>query len=136
MNSRRVRSAIGVAGLVLLVTAVTVVLTRTPSLTGEPPEQLTAVDATAFRTDPNNVYDPVKAGEPIPPGYRQLLDRDQILPVYNPVFTRADLVDWPAGMLVIGVSGEETAKAYPVTHLNQREMVIDSLDGIPLLVSW
>ena len=136
MNSRRVRSAIGVAGLVLLVTAVTVVLTRTPSITGEPPEQLTSVDATAFRTDPNDVYDPVKAGEPIPPGYRQLLDRDQILPVYNPVFTRADLVDWPAGMLVIGVSGEETAKAYPVTHLNQREMVIDSLDGSPLLVSW
>ncbi len=135
MNSRRVSNAVVVA-LVLLATAVMVVLTRTPSVTSEPAEQLTAIDATAFRTDPNEVYDPVKAGEPIPPGYRRLLDRDQILPVYNPVFTRADLVDWPAGMLVIGVSGEETAKAYPVTHLNQREMVIDSLDGIPLLVSW
>lgn len=113
-----------------------VVLTRTPSRTDEPIEQLTAVDATAFRTDPNDVYDPVRAGETVPSGYRKLLDRDQILPVYNPVFTSADLVDWPAGMLVIGVSGEETAKAYPVTHLNQREMVIDSLEGIPLLVTW
>lgn len=113
-----------------------VVLTRTPSRTDEPIQQLTAVDPTAFRTDPNDVYDPVRAGEMVPSGYRKLLDRDQILPVYNPVFTSADLVDWPAGMLVIGVSGEETAKAYPVTHLNQREMVIDSLEGIPLLVTW
>jgi hypothetical protein len=37
---------------------------------------------------------------------------------------------------VIGVAAAETAKAYPVTHLNSREMVIDSLDGIPILVSW
>jgi hypothetical protein len=36
----------------------------------------------------------------------------------------------------IGVSAEETAKAYPVTHLDQREMVIDSIGGIPLLVVW
>jgi len=86
--------------------------------------------------DPTEVYDPVRAGELAPSGFRQLLDRDQILPVYDPVFTSAGLVDWPAGMLVIGVSGEQTAKAYPVTHLNQREMVIDSLEGIPLLVTW
>ena len=136
MDSGRVHSAIGVAGLALLVTAMMIVLTRTPPQIDEPLEQLTAVDASAFRTDPNDVYDPVREGETVPFGYRQLLDRDQILPVYNPVFTSADLVDWPAEMLVIGVSGEETAKAYPVTHLNQREMVIDSLDGIPLLVSW
>jgi len=136
MDSGRVHSAIGVAGLALLVTAMMIVLTRTPSQIDEPLEQLTAVDVSAFRTDPNDVYDPVREGETVPFGYRQLLDRDQILPVYNPVFTSADLVDWPAEMLVIGVSGEETAKAYPVTHLNQREMVIDSLDGIPLLVSW
>jgi len=88
------------------------------------------------RTDPSNVYDPVRAGESLPLGYRQLLDRDQILPVYDPIFTSASMVDWPAEMLVIGVSGEETSKAYPVTHLNQREMVIDSIDGIPLLVTW
>ncbi len=136
MSSARVRNAIGVLGLTGLVMAMAVVLMRTESQTDDPPVQTAAPDVTVAGIDPNNVYDPVKAGEPTPPGYRQLLDRDQILPVYDPVFTSASLVDWPAEMLVIGISGEETAKAYPVTHLNQREMVIDSLGGIPLLVSW
>lgn len=136
MNSVWVRIAASVLGLAVLVTAVAVALTRPPSETDDPLTQPTASVVTATRIDPNNVYDPVRAGEPTPPGYRQLLDRDQILPVYDPVFTSASLVDWPAEMLVIGISGEETAKAYPVTHLNQREMVIDSLEGTPLLVSW
>jgi hypothetical protein len=87
-------------------------------------------------SDPAEVYDPVSAGETLPDGYRRGLERDQILPVYDPVFTSAAQVDWPGDSLVIGVAGGETAKAYPVTHLNSREMVIDSLDGIPILVSW
>lgn len=85
---------------------------------------------------PASVYDPVAAGEPLPEGYRPFLDRDRIAPVYEPVFTSAAGVDWPADSLVVGISGTETAKAYPITHLNQREMVIDYLDGIPILVSW
>ena len=86
--------------------------------------------------NPQLTYDPVTAGDPLPQGFRQLLDRDQIAPIYNPEFTEPQNVDWPGEMLVIGVSGEDTAKAYPVTHLNQREMVIDSLEGIPILVTW
>jgi hypothetical protein len=85
---------------------------------------------------PNEVYDPVKAGEPLPSGFRQVVDRDQILPVYEPVFTSASQVDWPSDMLVIGVAGSKEAKAYPVAQLNRREMVIDSLEGIPILVTW
>lgn len=85
---------------------------------------------------PYEVYDPVRAGESIPSGFRQLLDRDQILPVYEPVFTGPNQVDWPNEMLVIGIAGTDEAKAYPVTHLNRREMVIDSLEGIPVLVTW
>lgn len=138
MNSVWVRSAAGVLGLVVLVTAVAAALTTTPSEDDDPLLSLRyrwAAVATT-RIDPTEVYDPVRAGEFAPPGFRQLLDRDQILPAYDPVFTSAGLVDWPAGMLVIGVSGEQTAKAYPVAHLNQREMVIDSLEGIPLLVTW
>jgi hypothetical protein len=136
MNSVWVRSAASVLGLAVLVTAVVVMLTRTPSETNDALAHPSATILTTTRIDPTEVYDPVRAGELAPPGFRQLLDRDQILPVYDPVFTSASLVDWPVGMLVIGVSGEQTAKAYPVTHLNQREMVIDSLDGIPLLVTW
>ena len=97
------------------------------------PEQTETLGVLA---DPDEVYNPVDAGEPTPSGYRQVLQRDSILPVYDPVFTSADQVDWPDDSLVIGVAGAETAKAYPVTHLNSREMVIDSLDGIPILVSW
>lgn len=85
---------------------------------------------------PNEAYDPVRAGEELPEGYRQLLARDQIAPIYNPTFTAPVEVDWPSDMLVIGVAGSSAAKAYPVTHLNQREMVIDSLEGIPILVTW
>ncbi|MBT8199060.1 MAG: DUF3179 domain-containing protein [Acidimicrobiia bacterium] len=85
---------------------------------------------------PVSDYDPVSAGEVLPVGYRPLLDRDQILPVYEPGFTDARGVDWPADMLVIGVANDSSSKAYPVTHLNRREMVIDWLDDEPILVSW
>ena len=100
------------------------------------PDRPIATETLGVLADPNEVYDPVKAGEATPNGYRQLLRRDSILPVYNPVFASSGQVDWPDDSLVIGVARAETAKAYPVTHLNSREMVIDSLDGIPILVSW
>lgn len=88
------------------------------------------------RADAGEVFDPVEAGEALPDGYRPLLDRDQIQPVYDPAFTSPDLVDWPGDSLVLGVAGVNAAKAYPVTHLNQHEMVIDDLEGTPILVSW
>jgi len=91
---------------------------------------------TLIRADPIETYDPVEAGEPPPEGFRQLLARDQIAPVYEPEFTSADTVDWPQDMLVVAISGTSESKAYPVTHLNQREMVIDHIDGEPILVSW
>jgi hypothetical protein len=82
------------------------------------------------------VYNPVKEGDTLPEGFRQLLARDQIEPVYDPQYTSPEQVDWPDGMLILGVEGARTQKAYPITHLNQREMVIDELDGEPILVSW
>ena len=86
--------------------------------------------------DPNSVYDPVRAGEDTPSSYRQLLRRDQIAPIYDPSFTAADDIDWPLDALIVGVTGTETSKAYPVSHLNRREIVIDHIDGDPILVSW
>ena len=103
---------------------------------GPPDEPATAEPPAVTRADPFATYDPVRAGETLPDGYRQLLARDQIAPIYDPVFTSPSQVDWPGDMLVIGIAGESEAKAYPVTHLNQREMVIDSLEGIPVLVTW
>jgi hypothetical protein len=100
------------------------------------PQRPDATQSLGTLADPAEVYNPVSAGEALPTGYRQLLGRDSILPVYAPVFAATAQVGWPVDTLVIGVAGAETAKAYPVAHLNSREMVIDSLDGIPILVSW
>jgi hypothetical protein len=82
------------------------------------------------------LYDPRKTGEDLPPGYRLTLRRDEIKPIYSPVFIDTGKVDWPLDTLVIGVAGQTEAKAYPVTHLTSREMVNDTLDGTPILVSW
>lgn len=86
--------------------------------------------------DPNEVYNPVTAGEPLPEGFRQVLPRDAILPIYDPTFVSAAEAGWADDTLVIGVALGGGAKAYPVSLLNRREMVVDSLNGIPILVTW
>lgn len=86
--------------------------------------------------DPSATYDPVKAGEETPRGYRQLLGRDRITPIYDPEFVSASKSEWPDDALVIGIASDGEAKAYPVSHLNSREMVIDRIAGIPVLVTW
>ncbi len=92
--------------------------------------------APAVRVGPTEAYNPVTAGERLPDGFRQLLPRDAIRPVYDPQFVDAASVNWPAGTQVIGVSADDEAKAYPVSFLNGREMVIDELAGDPILVTW
>ncbi len=88
------------------------------------------------RADPNEVYDPVAAGEALPEGFRQLLPRDGIAPVYDPTFVPANQSPWVAGTEVIGVTINGESKAYPVSFLNGRELVVDELGGEPILVSW
>jgi len=86
--------------------------------------------------DPGQVYNPVLAGDPLPVGFRQLLPRDAILPVYNPQFVSAADAGWADDALVIGLDLDGQSRAYPVGFLNRREMVIDSVAGIPVLVTW
>jgi len=88
------------------------------------------------RADPSDVYNPVLAGERLPDGFRQLLPRDGIAPIYEPTFVDADEVGWPGPTQVIGVARGDEAKAYPVSFLNGREMVVDEIDGLPILVTW
>ena len=76
------------------------------------------------------------AGESLPEGFRQLLQRDAIAPIYEPEFVSANRADWPEDAQVIGVASGDEAKAYPVSCLNHREIVIDEIEGIPILVSW
>jgi hypothetical protein len=133
MPSRNTRAiAMGLAGAVAVAGLVSVVLSGGAS---EPAVQATA-DAPPILAAPVDIFDPVAAGEVPPVGFRQLLWRDQIEPDYNPEFAAGETVDWPDDSLVIGVAGVNVAKAYPVTYLNQREMVDDDIEGEPILVSW
>jgi hypothetical protein len=89
-----------------------------------------------IRVGPADAFNPVTAGEALPEGFRQLLPRDAIAPIYDPAFVSADEVPWPAETQVIGVSTDDEAKAYPVSFLTRREMVLDEIGGDPILVSW
>ncbi|GMQ84859.1 MAG: hypothetical protein BMS9Abin07_0424 [Acidimicrobiia bacterium] len=100
------------------------------------PVRPNSVDGLGALADPGATYDPVRAGEPTPKGFRQLLARDRIAPIYDPTFVPASASGWPDDALVIGIEIDGEAKAYPVSHLTSREMVIDSLAGIPILVTW
>jgi hypothetical protein len=68
--------------------------------------------------------------------WSQLLDRDDIAPIYSPEFVSADAAGYGDEELVMGVVINGEAKAYPVGLLNWREMVNDQLGGIPILVTW
>ena len=100
------------------------------------PERPDSVAGLGQLADPSATYDPVRAGEETPRGFRQLLARDRIAPVYAPVFIAASATEWPDDALIIGVEIDGEARAYPVAHLNSREMVIDRIAGIPVLVTW
>lgn len=82
------------------------------------------------------VYDPVAAGEATPEGFRQLLARDRIEPIYDPVLVDADEVDWDEDTLVLGVEIDGEAHAYPIRPLNHREIVNDRIADTPLVASW
>ena len=48
----------------------------------------------------------------------------------------AGATPWNDDTLVITIEQAGEAKAYPVSFLNGREMVIASIAGIPVLVTW
>ena len=68
--------------------------------------------------------------------FRQVRRPDAILPVYEPRFLGSDTSDLPDGELVIGLRINEEARAYPAGLLYHREMVNDTVGGVPVLVTW
>jgi hypothetical protein len=68
--------------------------------------------------------------------WSQLLARDAIFPIYNPEFAAASEAPYDDDELVIGVALNGEAKAYSIGPLNGREMVNDTIGGVPILVSW
>ena len=89
-----------------------------------------------IRVAPQDVYSPVAAGESLPAGFFQVLPRDFIAPVYEPEFVDAPTAGWPDDTDVIGVVLGGEAKAYPISLLNSREMVVDRIADVPILVTW
>lgn len=86
--------------------------------------------------DPAETYDPVLAGEPTPDGFRQLVRRDDIEPIYHPTFVSPEEIEWEPDTLIVGVALDGEAKAYPVNFLNIHEMINDRIADTPILVSW
>ena len=103
-------------------------------LTACAPEFSQEISSQQFR---DGLFDPTETGdEPLPEGYLRSWGRDQIAPVYNPTFLSAGEVDWPDDEVVIGVNINGQQRAYPVGFLSNRELVIDQIDDVPILVSW
>ncbi len=114
--------------------AVVLAVATVVALTGSPARPLAG--PVGVRVDPSGVYNPVLAGESLPEGFRQVLPRDAIAPVYDPSFVPGRDIGWPDDAQVIGVELDGEAKAYPVSFLNGREMVVDEIAGLPILVTW
>ncbi|MEM7141697.1 MAG: DUF3179 domain-containing (seleno)protein [Actinomycetota bacterium] len=66
----------------------------------------------------------------------QLVPRDLIAPIYEPRFHSAAESAWPDDTDVIGVEIGGEARAYPVSLLNSRELVIDEVGGVPVAITW
>lgn len=66
----------------------------------------------------------------------QLLPRDAIRPIYNPTFIPASGSDLDPNEMVIGVEFNGDTRAYPIRYLRTREIVNDTVGGIPILVTW
>lgn len=118
------------AGVVVVIAAVVLLVGHWvgPPRVAEPPD--------TEPPDIADIFDPVAAGEPVPDGFRQVLGRDRIEPIYHPVHVDADGVDWDDDTLVLGVAIEDEARAYPIRTLNRREIVNDRIADTPLLASW
>lgn len=67
---------------------------------------------------------------------RQVLGLDDILPIYQPRFVPTSQARYRDDELVLGVSIRGQSRAYDVSTLNAREIVVDQLAGTPILVTW
>ncbi|GMR10247.1 MAG: hypothetical protein BMS9Abin28_1068 [Anaerolineae bacterium] len=100
--------------------------------TAEPDAQANLPETAA--TDPDLINPRVDDFDAYLPS--RLIGPDGIRPIYEPRFVAAADAPLEDDELVIGISIEGEAKAYPITVLRFREMVNDELGGLPILVTW
>jgi len=72
-----------------------------------------------------------------PEDIQTILPKDAIQAIVHPSFESADEVTWLADSdSVVGVSINGDARAYPVPILSAREIVNDTVGGVPIAVTW
>jgi len=68
---------------------------------------------------------------------RTTLKRDRFLPLDDPTFVRgSEARDMDPEARVVGVVVGGVAKAYPVSLMSLREVANDTIDGLPVAVTW
>ena len=111
---------------------------------------VTSIDITQASTPIPNTSTPSMDATPLPGNLdqvtfiedgqtytiRQLISRDGIMPIYDPQFTSAEDSGYDSNELVMGVEINGDARAYPVGLLQQREMVNDTVGGVPIVATW
>ena len=107
-------------------------------LTAETPQSATPEPVSSLQPPLAQLEIPVPENELVEGDYSwsQLLARDAIFPVYEPEFAPGDTAPYDDDELVIGVEINGEAKAYAIGPLNGREMVNDTIGGVPILVTW
>lgn len=86
--------------------------------------------------DPD-LFDPTDVrGVALPEGYFRSWGRDVIAPIYEPTYVDASGVDWRDEEVVIGININGQQRAYPVGFMSNRELVIEQIDELPLMVTW
>lgn len=71
-----------------------------------------------------------------PSRFRQLIGRDVIVPIYDPLVVSAAESGIRPDELVMGVALNGESRAYPVSMMRSREIANDVVGGIPILVTW
>lgn len=72
-----------------------------------------------------------------PEDIQTVLPKDAIQAILDPSFEQAGEATWLADSdSVIGVSINGDARAYPVPILSSREIVNDTVGGVPIAVTW
>lgn len=106
-----------------------------------PPAPPPPVDASIASVPLNDVVFDLFDGSyvPFPDATDTLIEqmRDAIVPIYEPSYGGSDDGDWlPDRELIIGYVGEDASYAYPVRMLNFHELVTDTIDDVPLFVTY
>jgi hypothetical protein len=119
--------------------------------TAEPPSQPTETsppDTSATETSPPTTEEPTpipteegsktnpRVQVPADLSVAWLIPWDGIRPIYDPEFASAAEAPLDDEELVLAISLDGEAKAYPISVLQSREMVNDELAGIPILATW